>query len=115
MTTDNTADTLQIRYVGFDHLNASRAFHFDVLSESGAKTRYTVEADLGLFPQHGVVVQEGPALCAQKLGFNLANGITECHKLTADDLRSHVAERQQRASARKGKWRLSDLGTAQAD
>jgi hypothetical protein len=107
MTTDNTADILQIRYVGFDHLNASRAFHFDVLSESGAKTRYTVEADLRLFPQHGVVVQEGPALCARKLSFNLANGITERHELTTDDLRSHVllsaAKQQQRASAKRNR------------
>jgi hypothetical protein len=109
MTTENTADVLQIRYVGFDHLNASRAFYFDVLSESGAKTRYTVEADLRLFPQHGVVVQEGPALCARKLSFNLANGITERHELTTDDLRSHVfqraAEQQQRASQRGGNGR----------
>jgi hypothetical protein len=107
MTAENTADVLQIRYVGFDHLNGSRAFHFDVLNESGAKTRYTVEADLRLFPQHGVVVQEGPALCARKLNFNLANGITEGHELTANDLRSHIllsaAEQQQRASAKRGK------------
>jgi hypothetical protein len=106
MTTENIADVLQIRYVGFDHLNGSRAFHFDVLSEGGAKTRYTVEADLRLFAQHGVVVQEGPALCARKLRFNLANGITERHELTTDDLRSHVflsaAEQQRRASVKRG-------------
>ena len=63
---------MQIRYLGFDHIQNARAFHFEVLEAGTSRKQFTVTADVRLFPQHQVGIQDGPALCALKLGSNLS-------------------------------------------
>jgi hypothetical protein len=116
MTTDDAAGIFHVRYVGFDHINGLRAFHFDVLGQGRAPRRCTIQADLRLFPQHGVAVQEGPALCARKLSFTLANSGTETHELTAEDLcnpslRGPTEQQLEsgKAKSRRSKCRLASV------
>jgi len=98
---------MQVRYMGFDHVDSARAFHFDVFAEGVPKRRCTVTADLGLFLQHHVSIQEGPALCAGKLTADLQNQSEGGHELTADDLRGHTNRRDMddalRAATRKSR------------
>lgn len=97
--------------MGFDHVENARLFHFEVMTND-AKERRTVQADLSLFPQHGLVIQEAPALCAQKLHELLTRGESEPHVLTAEDLSLHVHARQKaeadRAAVRKSRRAFED-------
>ena len=92
----------QIRYVGFEHIQNARSFHFEVLTLGSARKLYTVRADLALFLRHQMAIQEGPALCARKLTFDLANGVAGGHELTADDIRAHLDRRKAEQAARIG-------------
>jgi len=98
---------MQVRYMGFDHVDSARAFHFDVLADGQPKRRCTVTADLRLFLEHHVSIQEGPALCACKLNADLQNQSDAAHELTADDLRGHTNRRDVdqalRAATRKSR------------
>src|SRR5438094_608986 len=98
---------MQVRYMGFDHIQSARAFHFEVLREGEAKLRRTVVVDLRLFLEHRVSIQEGPALSACKLTADLQNPFVGTHELTADDLRAYAARRAaddaRRAGARKSR------------
>ena len=55
--------------------------------------RFIVTADLSLFHTHGVVIQEGPSLCAGKLRADLERNFAGAHELTAEDLRAYADNR----------------------
>lgn len=96
---------MEVRYLGFDQQKNARSYTFDVLEKGELSRRFIVTVDLSLFHAHGVVIQEGPALCARKLTTDLENNFLGVHELTAEDLRSYVNARSlaeaKRAEMRK--------------
>lgn len=96
---------MEIRYLGFDQQQNARSYRFDVVETGEPSKRFIVTADLSLFHTHGVVIQEGPSLCAGKLVADLEKNFAGAHELTADDLRSYVNARSlaeaKRAEMRK--------------
>ena len=101
------ASMVDVRYMGFDQVQSGRAFHFDVFAEPEPKRRCTVIADLRLFSQHRVGIQEGPALCAGKLIADLQMRFDGTHELTAEDLRAYTnrrhADEERRAATRRSR------------
>jgi hypothetical protein len=97
--------TMEVRYLGFEQQQNARAYRFDVLEKGQPNRHFTVTADLTLFLQYHVGIQEGPTLSASKLAADLESNSDGAHELTGDDLRSHVNARAlaeaQRAEARK--------------
>jgi hypothetical protein len=67
---------------------------------------YVVTADLALFLQHRIGIQEGPGLCARKLASDAQTPHLENVELTNDDLRAMVDARAV-ADARKAELRRS--------
>jgi hypothetical protein len=59
-----------------------------------------VSVDLGLFLKHRVNIQEGPALCAQKLTANLEARHQGDHELTNEDLLAYAAARARKEAER---------------
>jgi hypothetical protein len=92
---------MQVRYLGFDHIQNARAFHFEVLQAGTPRKQFTVTADVRLFPQHQVGIQDGPELCALKLGSNLSDGLQAAEELTTDDLSAYTRKRDAEAAAKK--------------
>lgn len=96
---------MELRYMGFDQERNARAYRFDVLEKGQPVRHVVVTAELGLFLTHGIRIQEGPALCARKLGAGLENIPDESYELTGEDLRAHAAAlagaEERRAAARK--------------
>jgi len=84
---------MQLRYLGFDQLQNARAFRFDIMTKGEATKQAIVTADLALFLQHRVGIQDGPTLCASKLSADLENSIEGVHTLTGDDIRAHAQAR----------------------
>jgi hypothetical protein len=84
---------MQLRYLGFDQLQNARAFRFDIMNKGEATRQAVVTADLALFLEHHVGIQDGPTLCASKLCSDLENSIEGAHTLTADDIRAHAEAR----------------------
>jgi hypothetical protein len=102
---------MQIRYLGFEQLKNARAYRFDVVEKGQPNKEFTVTADLALFLEHHVGIQEGPSLCASKLTADLENSCEGEHQLTSADLRAHAdartAEEHRRAEARRSGVRRS--------
>jgi hypothetical protein len=96
---------MELRYLGFEQQQNARSYQFDIVEKGAPSKRVTVTADLSLFHTHGVVIQEGPSLCAGKLLADLEKNVAGAHQLTADDLRSYVDARSlaeaKRAEMRK--------------
>jgi hypothetical protein len=84
---------MELRYMGFEQLRNSRAFRFDVIAKGEITRQAVVTADMALFLQHRVGIQDGPTLCALKLSADLEHSIEGEHVLTADDLRAHSEAR----------------------
>ncbi len=64
---------MQLVYMGFTQEASLRCFHFQrILTQSRLTNlpkvvQFTMKADMGLFMQHHIPVQEGPAICLQIL------------------------------------------------
>jgi hypothetical protein len=99
---------MELRYLGFEQNQNSRAYRFDVIEKGSAVRRFVVTADLALFLTHRVGIQEGPNLCAQKLEAGLKAGDVEIDRLTEEDLRAHTDARTQ-ALARKAEARRPSI------
>src|SRR3954453_10017050 len=84
---------MQLRYLGFDQLQNARAFRFDIMNKGEATRQAIVTADLALFLEHHVGIQDGPTLCASKLFADIENSIEGAHVLTGDDIRAHAQAR----------------------
>lgn len=96
---------MEVRYLGFEQQQNARSYRFDVVEKGEPARRFIVTADLSLFHTYGVVIQEGPSLCVDKLVADLQRNFAGAHELTAEDLRSYVNARSlaeaKRAELRK--------------
>ena len=81
---------MELRYLGFDQMNNARSFRYEVIAKGEAKRQMVITADMGLFLQHHIAIQDGPAVCAVKLTSDLERRFEGEHVLAADDLRAHV-------------------------
>ena len=84
---------MEVRYLGFDQQHNARVFRFEVTAKGEATRHATVTADLPLFRQHGVGIQEGPTLCAAKLVADMEKLIEGEHTLTSEDLLAYAEMR----------------------
>lgn len=96
---------VEIRYVGFDQTLSSRVYRFEVLTGGRLTKQVVITADMAVFRNCSVGIQEGPILCGHKLTADLEKGWDGDHELTAADLRAHVDAKAladaHRASMRK--------------
>jgi len=102
-------EIMQLRYLGFDQLQNARAFRFDIMNKGEVTRQAIVTADLSLFLEHHVGIQDGPTLCASKLSADIENSVEGTHTLTGDDIRAHAEARAtaeaKRAEARRNTHR----------
>jgi hypothetical protein len=96
---------VEIRYLGFDQRENSRVYRFDVQTSGGPLKEVSVTADMVVFRDYRVGIQEGPFLSGNKLTADLGRGWEGEHELTAADVRAHADAKAltgaERASARK--------------
>ena len=83
---------MQLRYMGFDQAKNIREYRFDGIAGDAIK-HFVVSADLTLFTKHHIGMQEGPALCLQKLSADTETPEQLAYELTNDDLAAHVSAR----------------------
>lgn len=79
--------------MGFDQARNTRVYKFDCKGADKSIVRHVVSADMVLFLQHHIGIQEGPALCAQKLTADAEAHEKRDHVLTNEDLLAYVALR----------------------
>ena len=98
-------ELVEIRYLGFDQTQNSRVYRFDVRIEGRLTKQVSVSADIAVFRNHRVGIQEGPVLSGNKLTADLERGFEGEHELTAADVRAYADARAladaQRAGTRK--------------
>lgn len=100
---------MEIRYLGFEQRQNARVYEFDVREKGQPARQLTVTADMDIFRDQHVAIQEGPGLSGNKLTADLERGWEGEHELTTVDLRAYVANRslaetqraETRASARR--------------
>ena len=56
---------MEIRYLGFDQRENSRVYRFDVRIDGHLTKQVSVTADIAVFRNHSVGIQEGPSLCGK--------------------------------------------------
>ena len=97
---------MEIRYLGFDQRQNSRVYRFDVRSDGQLTKEVSVTADVAVFRNHSVGIQEGPFLSGNKLTADLERGWEGEHELTAADVRAYADAKAlagaERAGTRKG-------------
>jgi len=97
---------VEIRYLGFDQRQNSRVYRFDVRIDGHLTKQVSVTADIAVFRNHRVGIQEGPFLSGNKLTADLDRGWEGEHELTAADVRAYADTKAladaQRAGTRKG-------------
>jgi hypothetical protein len=98
---------MQLRYMGFDQTKNIREYRFDGTAAVESAKHFVVSADLALFEKYRVGLQEGPALCLQKLAADLEIPQQLPHQLTNGDLSAHIADRaataERKNSSRKSR------------
>ena len=96
---------MEIRYLGFDQRQNSRVYRFDVRADGRQPNQVSVTADITVFRNHSVGIQEGPFLSGNKLTADLERGWEGEHELTAADVQAYADAKAlddaQRAGARK--------------
>jgi hypothetical protein len=96
---------VEIRYLGFDQRQNSRVYRFDVRSDGRQQKEVSVTADIAVFRDHSVGIQEGPVLSGNKLTADLERGWDGEHELTSADVRAYAEAKAladtQRVNARK--------------
>ena len=81
---------MELRYMGFDQTQNARVYRFERMVSGEPTMRWVITADLALFLEHRIHIQDGPALCANKLASDLANGRSGEHQLTNADVVTHA-------------------------
>jgi hypothetical protein len=81
---------VEIRYLGFEQRENSRVYRFDVRSDGHLTKQVSVTADIAVFRNHSVGIQEGPFLSGNKLTADLERGWEGEHELTAADVRAYA-------------------------
>ena len=104
---------MELRYLGFDQSGSARGYRFDLVGGGAEARQFVVTVDLALFRTHGVGIQEGPTLCAQKLSADLLRQSEGAHELTTEDLNAHAdacaeTEARKLAARRAGPRRRPD-------
>jgi hypothetical protein len=66
---------MELRYLGFDQLQNARAFRFEVVVKGATTMQGVVVADMALFLQYSVGIQDGPSLCAARLTADLEQNV----------------------------------------
>ena len=98
---------MELRYMGFQQKQNRRVYRFDMDDVKGRfVVPHSVSVDMGLFLKYHVGIQEGPALCAQKLTADLEAARSGEHELTNEDLLAYAAGRAA-AAERKAEARRS--------
>jgi hypothetical protein len=96
---------VEIRYLGFEQRQNSRVYRFDVRIDGRLTKQVSVTADMAVFRNYSVGIQEGPFLSGNKLTADLERGWEGEHELTAADVRTYADARAlaaaERASTRK--------------
>ena len=96
---------MEIRYLGFDQRQNSRVYRFDVRTDGGLAKEVSISADMSIFRDRSIGIQEGPFLSGKKLTADLQRGWEGEHELTAADVQAFADTKAlaeaQRASARK--------------
>jgi len=96
---------VEIRYLGFEQRQNSRVYRFDVRTDGRLTKQVSVTADIAVFRNHSVPIQEGPSLSGNKLSADLERGWEGEHELTAADLLAYRDAKAradaQRAGTRK--------------
>jgi hypothetical protein len=96
---------LEIRYLGFDQRQNSRVYRFDVRIDGRLTKEISISADISIFRDHSVGIQEGPSLSGNKLTADLERGWEGEHELTDADVRAYADAKAladaQRAGNRK--------------
>ena len=107
---------MEIRYLGFDQRQNSRVYRFDVRSDGRLTKQVSVTADIAVFRNHSVGIQEGPFLSGNKLSADLERGWEGEHELTAADVRAYADTKAladaQRAGTRKAPRRRPGVQAA---
>ena len=97
---------MEIRYLGFDQRENSRVYRFEMRTDGRLTKQVSVSADIAVFRNHGVGIQDGPFLCGNKLTADLERGWDGEHELTAADVQAYANGKAladaQRAATRKG-------------
>ena len=65
---------MEIRYLGFDQRQNARVYRFDVRMDGRLTKQVSVTADIAVFRNHSVAIQEGPSLSGNKLTADLERG-----------------------------------------
>ena len=81
---------MELRYVGFDQRQNSRVYRFDVRTSGRLTKQVSITADMAIFRDHRVAIQEGPVLSGNKLTADLERGWEGEHELTAADVRAYA-------------------------
>jgi hypothetical protein len=96
---------VEIRYLGFDQRQNSRVYRFDVRIDGHLTKQVSVTADIAVFRDNRVGIQEGPKLSGNKLTADLERGWEGEHVLTAADVQAFADNKAlaeaERAAARK--------------
>jgi len=93
---------VEIRYLGFDQTQNSRVYRFDVRLDGRLTKQVSVTADIAVFRDHSVGIQEGPSLSRNKLTADLERGWDGEHELTAADVRAYADAKALAAAQRAG-------------
>ena len=100
---------MEIRYLGFDQRQNSRVYRFDVRMDGQLTKEVSIAADISIFRDYSVGIQEGPSLSGNKLTADLERGWEGDHELTAADVRAYADAKAladaQRARTRKAPHR----------
>ena len=97
---------VELRYMGFQQKQNRRLYRFD-MNDAGTKSSipHVVSVDMELFLKHHVGIQEGPALCAQKITADLEADRQGDHELTNEDILAYATDRavaaERKAEARR--------------
>ena len=81
---------MEIRYLGFDQMHNARVYRFDVRTEARLTKQVSVTADIAVFRNYSVGIQEGPLLSGNKLSADLERGWDGEHELTGADVRAYA-------------------------
>lgn len=96
---------MSLRYIGFEQFLNKRLYKFECQATGYPATHLVVSADLTLFSAHGVNIQDGPTLCAQRLAAVPVVPQQKYLELTDQEFRSHAARQafaeQEKAVARR--------------
>ena len=101
------AGAMSIRYSGFDQRDNTRSYVFQYLVLGEKARPIVVTAEIPLFLEHHIRIQDGPALCLHTLmsemnGLDLSQVGTLQRRLTAQDVLAYLAS-QPLPSPAKGK------------